>query len=167
VPLLKRAETLRTDGQNIDVRGAGKEVARRMGFESAIRECSTGEVGTRLVDRRGRAVASSAAGSDDSGGATAELEILRGELSRLPPGTPRLAHPRTRAGIAAFDAILRAAGVPPHLPFLRQPADGIDLPFYLGGSRRRRRREDGRGGRPGFRETVSIARVVGRSGERG
>ncbi|MDQ1131212.1 2-polyprenyl-6-methoxyphenol hydroxylase-like FAD-dependent oxidoreductase [Microbacterium sp. SORGH_AS 888] len=83
VTILERAETLRTGGQNIDVRGAGREVARRMGLEPAIRACTTGEVGTQFLDRAGRAVASFPAGTDDSGGATAELEILRGELSRL------------------------------------------------------------------------------------
>jgi 2-polyprenyl-6-methoxyphenol hydroxylase-like FAD-dependent oxidoreductase len=83
VTVIERAETLRTGGQNIDVRGAGREVVRRMGLEAAVRTCSTGEVGTQFVDRRGKAVASFPVGSGDSDGATAELEILRGELSRL------------------------------------------------------------------------------------
>ena len=72
-----------TDGQNIDVRGAGREVARRMGIEDAIRAASTGETGTEFVDADGTPLARFAAGESDSGGATAELEILRGQLSRI------------------------------------------------------------------------------------
>ncbi len=81
--VVERFEGLRDDGQNIDVRGAGREVARRMGIEDAIRAASTGEQGTEFVDAEGVAVASFPAGKTDSGGATAELEILRGQLSSI------------------------------------------------------------------------------------
>jgi 2-polyprenyl-6-methoxyphenol hydroxylase-like FAD-dependent oxidoreductase len=81
--VVERFDELREDGQNIDVRGAGREVARRMGIEDAIRTASTGETGTEFVDGRGARVAYFAAGESDSGGATAELEILRGQLSRI------------------------------------------------------------------------------------
>jgi 2-polyprenyl-6-methoxyphenol hydroxylase-like FAD-dependent oxidoreductase len=81
--VVERFAELRDDGQNIDVRGAGREVARRMGIEDAIRAASTGETGTEFVDAEGRAVARFAAGRSDSGGATAELEIVRGQLSRI------------------------------------------------------------------------------------
>ncbi|MDT0349040.1 FAD-dependent monooxygenase [Pseudonocardia charpentierae] len=81
--VVERFDELRDDGQNIDVRGAGREVARRMGIEDAIRAASTGETGTEFVDADGTPVARFAAGRSDSGGATAELEILRGQLSRI------------------------------------------------------------------------------------
>lgn len=81
--VVERAPELRLGGQNVDVRGAGREVARRMGLESAIRDATTGEVGTRFVGRGGRTLAEFPAGTTDSGGATAELEILRGDLARL------------------------------------------------------------------------------------
>jgi 2-polyprenyl-6-methoxyphenol hydroxylase-like FAD-dependent oxidoreductase len=81
--VVERFAELREDGQNIDVRGAGREVARRMGIEDAIRAATTGEVGTEFVTTDGTAVARFAAGRSDSGGATAELEILRGQLSRI------------------------------------------------------------------------------------
>lgn len=87
--VVERFAELRDTGQNIDIRGAGREVVRRMGIEDDIRELSTGEQGTEFVDDRGRTLASFPAGETDSGGATAELEILRGELSRL-------LHDRTR-----------------------------------------------------------------------
>ena len=81
--VVERAGELREDGQNIDVRGAGREVARRMGIEDAIRAASTGEVGTRFVDGDGTPVASFPVSASDTGGPTAELEILRGQLSRI------------------------------------------------------------------------------------
>lgn len=81
--IVERFAAFREDGQNIDVRGAGREVARRMGIEDTIRAASTGETGTEFVDSRGTRVAYFAAGESDSGGATAELEILRGQLSRI------------------------------------------------------------------------------------
>lgn len=81
--VVERAPQLRDGGQNIDVRGAGREVARRMGVEDAIRAANTGELGTRFVGRDGAAIAEFPAGTSDSDGATAELEILRGDLARL------------------------------------------------------------------------------------
>ncbi|KQQ05931.1 MULTISPECIES: FAD-dependent monooxygenase [unclassified Rathayibacter] len=81
--IVERAPELRPGGQNVDVRGAGREVARRMGIEDDIRAATTGEVGTRFIGRHGQTLAEFPAGTSDSGGATAELEILRGDLARL------------------------------------------------------------------------------------
>ncbi|MCY0956774.1 hypothetical protein [Streptomyces sp. H27-H5] len=81
--VVERFDELREDGQNIDVRGAGREVARRMGIEDAIRAASTGETGSEFVDATGAPLARFAAGTSDSDGPTAELEILRGQLSRI------------------------------------------------------------------------------------
>ena len=87
--VVERFPALRDEGQNIDIRGAAREVLRRTGLEDAVRAATTGEQGTRFVDARGRTVAEFPAGRSDTGGATAELEILRGELSRI-------LHERTR-----------------------------------------------------------------------
>ncbi|MEJ2863293.1 FAD-dependent monooxygenase [Actinomycetospora flava] len=87
--VVERAPRLRDEGQNIDVRGAGREVLRRMGLEDAALAAGTGEVGLRFVDDDGAAVAEFPAGEGDTAGGTAEMEILRGELSRL-------IHERTR-----------------------------------------------------------------------
>lgn len=83
VVVVERAPALRSGGQNVDVRGAGREVLRRMGLEDAVRRAHTGEVGTRFVDGGGRTVAEFPVGTGDADGATAELEILRGDLARL------------------------------------------------------------------------------------
>ena len=80
---MERSPSLREGGQNVDVRGAGREVARRMDIEEAIRAATTGERGTRFVRTDGTTVAELPAGTSDTGGATAELEILRGDFARL------------------------------------------------------------------------------------
>lgn len=54
-----------------------------MGIEDDIRAATTGEVGTRFIGPSGRTIAAFPAGTSDSGGATAELEVLRGDLARL------------------------------------------------------------------------------------
>jgi 2-polyprenyl-6-methoxyphenol hydroxylase-like FAD-dependent oxidoreductase len=82
ITLVERAGRLRTGGQNIDIRGAARDVMRRMRLEDAALRHGTGEKGTQFVDARGRACAQfDADGPGD--GPTAEMEILRGELSRL------------------------------------------------------------------------------------
>ena len=81
--VIERAPELRSGGQNVDVRGAGREVARRLGLEDAIGAATTGEAGVRFVDAEDHTIAAFPAGTSDSDGPTAELEILRGDLSRL------------------------------------------------------------------------------------
>src|ERR1700744_500005 len=47
--LIERAGQLRPDGQNIDIRGAARDVIRRMGLEDAALQHGTGEKGTQFV----------------------------------------------------------------------------------------------------------------------
>lgn len=81
--VVERAPELRTGGQNVDVRGAGRAVGRRMGIEDQIRAATTGEQGTRFVDAQGQTVAAFPVRRTQTAGATAELEILRGDLACL------------------------------------------------------------------------------------
>lgn len=83
VTVVERAPGFRDGGQNVDIRGVGREALRRMGLERAALERGTGEEGTVWVDERGRPVARFPAGDTEDGGPTAELEILRGDLARL------------------------------------------------------------------------------------
>ncbi|MFI7614814.1 FAD-dependent monooxygenase [Nonomuraea terrae] len=83
VTVVERFDGLRDTGQNIDIRGAGRHVIRRMGLEEEVKAAGTGETGTEIVDDDGRCVAYLPKGQDDSGGMTAEVEILRGDLARL------------------------------------------------------------------------------------
>ncbi|MCF7551390.1 FAD-dependent monooxygenase [Pseudonocardia sp. WMMC193] len=81
--VVERASTTRDEGQNVDVRGAAREVLRRMGLEETVLAAHTGETGTEFVASDGRVVAAFPAGEGDTAGGTAEAEILRGELSRI------------------------------------------------------------------------------------
>jgi len=82
VTVVERADSFRDGGQNVDVRGAGREVLRRMGLEQAASELTTGESGTDWVDEQNRVIARFAV-EDIGDGPTAELEIMRGDISRL------------------------------------------------------------------------------------
>ncbi|GAA1493050.1 FAD-dependent monooxygenase [Curtobacterium herbarum] len=80
VTVIERAPAFRDGGQNVDVRGVARDVLRRMGLFDAVKAANTTETGTVLVD--GRGVVTAELPSDGAGGATAELEILRGDLAR-------------------------------------------------------------------------------------
>lgn len=81
--IVERAKALRLGGQNIDVHGAGRDVARRMCIEGEIRAASTGEQGLRFVDEHDVTKAELPAESAEAGGFTKELEILRGDLAQI------------------------------------------------------------------------------------
>lgn len=82
--VVERYPQRRDEGQNVDIRGAAREVVRIMGIDEAVRAANTGEVGMRFVRADGSAAASFPVdASGESDGPTAELEILRGELSRI------------------------------------------------------------------------------------
>ena len=84
ITILERSSRLRTAGQNIDIRGAGVTIIRKLGLESAIRANLTGEEGVLLVDERNRVWAAN--GADRTGEVstpTADIEILRGTLAGI------------------------------------------------------------------------------------
>jgi len=82
--VIERYPRRRDEGQNVDVRGAARDVVCRMGIDDAVRAANTGEVGTRFVKADGSPAASfPVASPGEIDGPTAELEILRGELSRI------------------------------------------------------------------------------------
>lgn len=79
VTVLERAAAFRDGGQNVDVRGVAREVLERMDLVEAIRARNTTETGTVLVDESGTVTAELPSGPE---GATAELEVLRGDFAR-------------------------------------------------------------------------------------
>jgi 2-polyprenyl-6-methoxyphenol hydroxylase-like FAD-dependent oxidoreductase len=82
--IIERFPQRRDEGQNVDIRGAAREVVRRMGIERDVRAANTGEIGTRFLKTDGSPAASfPVTESGETDGPTAELEILRGELSRI------------------------------------------------------------------------------------
>lgn len=83
VTVVERFASLREDGQNVDVRGTGRQVVERMGLLDAARAQHTQETAMSFVDQQGRVYASFPADASDLNSATADLEILRGRLSRL------------------------------------------------------------------------------------
>ncbi|OIH96664.1 MULTISPECIES: FAD-dependent monooxygenase [unclassified Curtobacterium] len=80
VTVVERAPRFRDGGQNVDVRGVARQVLERMGLVEAVRAVNTTETGTVLVDRDGAVRAELP--SDGTDGATAELEVLRGDFAR-------------------------------------------------------------------------------------
>lgn len=83
VTVVERTPAFRDGGQNIDVRGVGREVLRRMGLEKAALEQGTGEEGAAWVEEDGRVAAQFLTADSGADGPTAEMEILRGDLARL------------------------------------------------------------------------------------
>lgn len=83
VTVVELAPEFRDGGQNIDVRGVGREVLRRMNLEQAALDHGTGEEGTAWVNERGNHSAEFIASDIDGDGPTAEMEILRGDLARI------------------------------------------------------------------------------------
>lgn len=81
VTVIERAPAFRDGGQNVDVRGVAREVLDRMGLVDAVRARNTTETGTVIVDRDG--AVRSELPSDGPDGATAELEVLRGDFARV------------------------------------------------------------------------------------
>ncbi|MDR6689781.1 2-polyprenyl-6-methoxyphenol hydroxylase-like FAD-dependent oxidoreductase [Microbacterium sp. 1154] len=80
VTVIERASAFRDGGQNVDVRGVAREVLDRMGLTDAIRAKNTTETGTVIVDADDEVIAELP--SDGPDGATAELEVLRGDFAR-------------------------------------------------------------------------------------
>jgi len=83
ITVVERAPAFRDGGQNVDLRGVGREVIRRLGLENAALEHGTGEEGTAWVNEDGSEAARFDVDDTGSDGPTAEMEILRGDLARL------------------------------------------------------------------------------------
>lgn len=79
--VVERAPAPRVGGQAIDLRGSAREVVERMGIMEQIRAKHTGAHGMAYVDSQGRHQARmSSELLGHSGGAIAEIEILRSDL---------------------------------------------------------------------------------------
>lgn len=84
--LLEAAPEFRTGGQNIDVRGPGRDALKRMGLFDAVKARNTTEGAWTFVDENNEIIARF--GKEEFGvdGPTAELEILRGDLAEIIDG---------------------------------------------------------------------------------
>ncbi|MFI9011443.1 FAD-dependent monooxygenase [Actinosynnema sp. NPDC053489] len=121
VTVVERAPELRPGGQAVDARGVAKEVIRRMGLDAVVRAACTDTAGAHTVDADGQVLETFSADDDGGDGFIAEIEILRGDLSRV-------LYDDTRDDVEYVFGD-RIAG-------LTQDADGVDVVF-AGGDRRR------------------------------
>ncbi|MGY5311332.1 FAD-dependent monooxygenase [Nocardia gipuzkoensis] len=121
VTVVERAPELRPGGQAVDARGVAKEVIRRMGLDAAVRAACTDTAGAYTVDVDGNVLETYRADDNGGDGYISEIEILRGDLSRV-------LYDDTRDGVEYIfgDRIAE----------LTQDADGVDVAF-AGGDRRR------------------------------
>jgi len=81
VTVVERAKAPRPGGQAVDLRGASREVAERMGLMPGIRRHQLDERGMAYVDAAGRVYGRMAMEDFDGKGAVAEIEITRGDLN--------------------------------------------------------------------------------------
>jgi 2-polyprenyl-6-methoxyphenol hydroxylase-like FAD-dependent oxidoreductase len=81
--VVERAPSPRPGGQAVDIRGAARDVVESMGLMPAIRQASVHERGFAFVDRSGKHVAEMPVSAFDGEGIVADIEILRGDLSRI------------------------------------------------------------------------------------
>jgi 2-polyprenyl-6-methoxyphenol hydroxylase-like FAD-dependent oxidoreductase len=84
VTIVERAPSLRTGGQNVDIRGLGLKILNKMGTAEAVRNKTTQEEGVAFVDASNHHMA--AFPVDKSGknlSMTAEIEIMRGDLAMI------------------------------------------------------------------------------------
>ncbi|KAL2131233.1 hypothetical protein VTI74DRAFT_5384 [Chaetomium olivicolor] len=85
VTVAERFPSLRATGLQLDLRGPGIEVLKRMGLEEAFRVKAAPEQGMQWVDNKGRRRAYFPANTSGSGrqSFSSEFEIMRGDLCRL------------------------------------------------------------------------------------
>ncbi|KAJ5082294.1 FAD/NAD(P)-binding domain-containing protein [Penicillium argentinense] len=85
VTIVERFPALRATGAQIDLRGQGIEVVRRMGLDDTIRRSLVDEAGVSFVDFNGNVKATVMANKTGKGtqSLTSEYEIMRGDLVRI------------------------------------------------------------------------------------
>jgi 2-polyprenyl-6-methoxyphenol hydroxylase-like FAD-dependent oxidoreductase len=122
--VVERAEAPRPGGQAVDLRGASREVAERVGLMPGIDALRVHEEGMAFVDGHGRVFGRMSMADFDGEGAVAEIEIARGDLGQV-----------------LLDSLSAADAAAPGLLELRfgdritaigQDADGVDVTFEYG-----------------------------------
>ncbi|KAK4035245.1 hypothetical protein C8A01DRAFT_48512 [Parachaetomium inaequale] len=85
ITVVERFPSLRATGLQLDLRGPGIEVLRRMGLKEAFRAKAAPEQGMQVVDKSGRRRAYFPANKSGSGkqSLTSEFEMMRGDMCRL------------------------------------------------------------------------------------
>ncbi|RJO73467.1 FAD-binding monooxygenase [Nocardia panacis] len=123
--VLERAAAPRPGGQAVDLRGASREVAERMGLMAGIRKTQLHELGFAHVDAQGREFGVMPVEMFDGKGPIADIEISRGDLNQV-----------------LLDAVAEAADgwldyrYGDWITDLRQDDSGVDVTFASGGTER-------------------------------
>src|ERR1700712_5398756 len=81
--IVERARGVRPGGHAVDIRGVAKRVATDMGIMPAVRDRLVDERGFAMVNGRGRHLADMPADAFEGEGIVAEIEIARGDLTRV------------------------------------------------------------------------------------
>ncbi|MFJ5877367.1 FAD-dependent monooxygenase [Streptomyces sp. NPDC093088] len=134
--LVERAPAPREGGQTVDLRGAGRDVARRMGLEHTLRAHATREEGIRFVDAANRTRAAFTSGAFGGQGPIADLEILRADLSRI---LYEATHPHTEYLFGDEITQLSDTGKKVDVTFRNGPDRAFDLVIAADGARSRTR----------------------------
>ncbi|TVY22957.1 Transcription factor [Lachnellula hyalina] len=85
ITVVERFPSLRATGLQIDLRGHGIEVMKRMGLEKSFRSKAAPEEGLQIVDKTGKRRAFFPANKSENGeqSFTTDWEIMRGDLCRI------------------------------------------------------------------------------------
>ncbi|KAH8700483.1 putative FAD-binding monooxygenase [Talaromyces proteolyticus] len=87
ITVIERFPVLRTTGLQVDLRGFGITVLKRMGLEESFRAVAANEQGVRLVDKKGRSWGYFPAHNNPSAKGpqsfTSDFEIMRGDLCQM------------------------------------------------------------------------------------
>ncbi|MGW3521058.1 FAD-dependent monooxygenase [Streptomyces hydrogenans] len=134
--LVERAPSPREGGQTVDLRGAGWDVARKMGLERTLRAHATREEGICFVDKANRTKAAFTSGAFGGQGPIADLEILRADLSRI---LYEATHPRTEYLFGDEITQLSDTGKGVDVTFRNGPDRAFDLVVAADGARSRTR----------------------------
>jgi len=81
--IVERAPAPRPGGQAVDLRGAGRTVAERMGILDRVRAVALEQRGFAYVDARGRITARMPVDAFGGEGMVSEIEVLRDDLCRV------------------------------------------------------------------------------------
>jgi 2-polyprenyl-6-methoxyphenol hydroxylase-like FAD-dependent oxidoreductase len=120
-------------GQNIDIRGAGVTIMRKLGLEARIKASTTGEEGVKFVDEQNQVWCEN--GADKSGKIqtpTSDIEILRGRLAELCwKNSQRISVEAEKDGACPIEYIFGD-----HLDEITQNDDQVHVRFAKSGERR-------------------------------
>lgn len=87
ITVIERSPSLRTGGQQIDLKDYGVPLARRMGNLSALNEICVHETGMRMVDRNGKSLIQFGVNDSSTKGQgtnlTNEYEFMRGDFVKI------------------------------------------------------------------------------------